>query len=60
MSSTCFASPGKISDAHVPDSPCWANLNGDFINGPTWSVKNPVSLSNPFNSWPSRFASSGL
>ena len=60
MSSTCRAMFGKISETQVPDWPCLANLKGDFISGPTWSVKNPVSLSNPSSSWPCRFSSSGL
>src|SRR5262245_7052523 len=52
--------PGKTSLTHAPDSPYWANLNGDFITGPTCSLKKPVFLSNPTNSCPSRFSSSGL
>src|SRR3954453_20273628 len=60
MSSTCFARFGKISETQAPDCPCLANLNGDFMIGPTWAVKKPVFLSNPGSSWPSRFSNSGL
>src|SRR2546421_2103741 len=41
---------GKISETHAPDSPCRRNSNGDFINGPTCSVKKPVFLSKPGSS----------
>ena len=47
ISSTCSAMLGKISETQAPDWPCCANLNGDFISGPTWSVKKPVFLSKP-------------
>ena len=58
--STCWAMFGKISEPHLPHWPCCEKRNGDFITGPTWSVKNPVFLSKPLSSWPSRLASSGL
>ena len=45
--STCRAMCGNSSDTHAPHWPCCANLNGDFISGPTWSVKKPVFLSKP-------------
>src|SRR5262249_4706214 len=35
MSSTCFAMLGKISETQVPDRPCCAHWNGDFMSGPT-------------------------
>src|SRR5262245_36640508 len=60
ISSTCCAIPGKTSLTHAPDSPYCANLNGDFITGPTCSLKKPVFLSKPTNSCPSRFSSSDL
>src|SRR5579859_7563413 len=58
--STCLAISGKISETQAPHWPCCSNLNGDFITGPTCSVKKPVSLSKPSSSFPSRFSSSGL
>src|SRR5262245_39957480 len=60
MSSTCLARLGKISGTHVPDWPCCFHANGDFISGPTWSMKKPVFLSQPFSSSPSCLTSSGL
>src|ERR1700693_547052 len=58
--STCCATCGKISEPHLPQSPYCRKRNGDFITGPTWSVKKPVFLSKPGNACPSRRASSGL
>jgi hypothetical protein len=58
--STCRAMCGKRSLTHVPLCPCCAQSNGDFISGPTASVKKPVLLSKPSSFFPSLFASSGL
>ena len=48
--STCRDRCGNRSLAQVPLWPCWAQAKGDFIKGPTESVKNPVFLSKPGNS----------
>src|SRR5207248_9389477 len=40
--STCRAMFGNSSDTQAPLWPCCSNLNGDFMSGPTWSVKKPV------------------
>ena len=44
----------------MPLWPWRAQSNGDFINGPTDPVKNPVFLSKPGSSFPSLLVSSGL
>src|SRR5207247_2635932 len=50
----------QAREAQAPHWPWRAKANGDFMSGPTWSLKNPVAGSKPFSSWPSRLASSGL